>query len=416
MKRTRSQPRRSARAPARGRRERSARANGRATRARAIGASAGATARDAADGHVDAGVVLAAFVLLGMGLVMSYSTTAPLAFDHLVPPLFVSQAGAVVAGLIAACIAAYAPLAWLRVAALPLWALGVALLVATDLFGSEVNGAQRWLAIPGAGFRFQPVELVKVATLLGVVRVIAPREGREQELAPRRAFAALGVAALPVALLVRQPDFGNAVLLVVLTALLLVAAGTQLRKLVAPAAVLALAIAAYVAARPYAMRRVVGFLDPWQDRYGAGFQLVQSFVAFGKGGLLGLGLGAGRQKLSYLPEGKTDFILALVAEELGLIGVLCVLGAFAALWVAGTRIARRAKDRFSLLVALAMSSLLTVPAAINAAVVMGLVPTKGLTLPFLSHGGTSLVTSCAVLGVLLGIGRRGEDESRGRRA
>ncbi|MEZ4216287.1 MAG: FtsW/RodA/SpoVE family cell cycle protein [Myxococcota bacterium] len=360
--------------------------------------------------------MLAATVLLGTGVVMSYSTTAPLAFERVLPPLFVAHASALAAGLGAAALAAWAPLGWLRAAALPLWALGLALLVATDVAGVEVNGAQRWLALPGVGFRFQPVELVKIATLLAVVNVVARREGRDEELPPRRALVALAIAGAPVLLLVRQPDFGNAVLIAALAALLLVAAGTRLRRLVAPGLVAALAIAAYVAARPYAMRRVVGFLDPWKDRYGAGFQLVQSFVAFGKGGVFGLGLGAGRQKLAYLPEGKTDFILALVAEELGLLGVLVVLGAFAALWVAGARIARRAKDRFSLLLALAMTSLLTVPAMINAAVVMGLVPTKGLTLPFLSHGGTSLVASCAVLGVLLGIGRRTADAPRGRRA
>ena len=150
----------------------------------------------------------------------------------------------------------------------------------------------------------------------------------------------------------------------------------------------------------------MGFLDPYREARGAGWQLVQSYVAFGQGGLLGKGLGNGRQKLDYLPEAHTDFVLALIAEELGLVGVLFVLGGFAALWVAGTRGARRATDRFDLRCAFAMVTLLTIPAFINASVVMGLVPTKGLTLPFLSYGRTSLVVSCFALGILLGVARR----------
>ena len=150
----------------------------------------------------------------------------------------------------------------------------------------------------------------------------------------------------------------------------------------------------------------MGFLDPFETARGAGWQLVQSYVAFGQGGFFGQGLGNGRQKLEYLPEVHTDFVLALVAEELGLVGVLFVLGAFAALWVAGTRAARRATDRFDLYLAFGMVTLLTVPAFLNASVVMGLVPTKGLTLPFLSYGRTSLVVSCLALGLLLGVARR----------
>ena len=172
-------------------------------------------------------------------------------------------------------------------------------------------------------------------------------------------------------------------------------------------------MAAYVALRPYALLRWRGFLAPWQNARAEGFQLVQSFVAFGRGGNLGVGIGDGRQKLFYLPEAHTDFVLALVAEELGLLGVLLVLGAFTALLIAGTRIARRAKSRFALLVAFAVTALLTLPAIVNSGVVMGLLPTKGLTLPFLSYGRTSLVVSCAAVGLLLGIARR-QDQSEPR--
>jgi len=194
--------------------------------------------------------------------------------------------------------------------------------------------------------------------------------------------------------------------LVSLAAFLLFIAGTPWPRFVLPGIAGVVLASAYVVTNDYAWRRIVGFLDPFREREGPGWQLVQSYVAFGHGGLLGQGLGNGRQKLEYLPEVHTDFVLALVAEELGLVGVLFVLGAFAALWVTGTRVARRARDRFDLLCAFGMVMLLTVPAFLNGAVVMGLLPTKGLTLPFLSYGRTSLVVSCVALGILLGVARR----------
>jgi cell division protein FtsW len=279
------------------------------------------------------------------------------------------------------------------------------LLLATLAFGVEVRGAQRWLVLPIAELRFQPVEVVKLSTLLLVVSVASRREGHS-ELSRRRATVVFGLSLAPVTLLLLQPDLGNSVLLLTLVALILLVAGTPLRALVVPTLAVSIGVAIYVANNVYAWRRVECFWDPWKQADGCGFQLVQSFVAFGKGGLIGVGLGNGHQKLAFLPEAHTDFILALVAEELGLLGVLAVLGAFAVLFVAGSEIARKTSDRFSLLLAFAMTALLTLPALVNAAVVMGVVPTKGLTLPFMSHGGTSLVTSCTVLGLLLGVSRR----------
>ncbi len=225
---------------------------------------------------------------------------------------------------------------------------------------------------------------------------------------------AIGAALPAIVLLLLQPDLGNAVLLALLVAMLLIVAGLPVRTLIAPGIAGVLGIAAYIASNPYAMRRLMAVFDPWKDAQGAGFQLVQSIVAFNRGGLFGVGLGNGRQKLFYLPEAHTDFILSLVAEELGLVGVLVVLGAFTALLIFGTRIARRARSRFALLMAFATTSLLAVPAVVNAAVVMGLLPTKGLTLPFLSYGGTSLVICCTILGVLLGISRQSSPRSGAR--
>ena len=250
----------------------------------------------------------------------------------------------------------------------------------------------------------QAAELARLTTALVVAALLAnatPKSLASWALLQRVAL----LVALPVALLLLQPDFGGAVMLCAVVGFVLFAAGLPLRVLALPVVAGALGAALYIAVRPYAAARVRGFVDPWQSAHAEGFQLVQSFVAFGRGGSFGVGLGNGLQKLSYLPEAHTDFILSVVAEELGLLGVLLVLGAFAALCWAGLRIARRARQPFALLAASACTALIVVPAICNAAVVMGLVPTKGLTLPFLSHGSNSLVCSALAIGILLRAGR-----------
>ncbi len=359
--------------------------------------------RPNAPASIDPGIAIATGFLMGLGVVMSYSATAALALDAKIPPLFFDHLLGLLLGLSAATVAYVMPSSLIRRLAMPFWGLTIALLFATLLFGIEVNGAQRWIEFPG--IRFQPGELAKCATLIAGAAWLSRKDDR-RELSTRRSVQAAGIALLPATLLLLQPDLGNAVVLVVLAAGLLFIAGTPWPRFVLPGLAGVVLVSLYVVNNDYAWRRIMGFLDPFREAQGAGWQLVQSYVAFGQGGLLGQGLGNGRQKLEYLPEVHTDFVLALIAEELGLIGVLFVLGAFAALWVAGTRAARRATDRFDLFCAFGMVTLLTVPAFLNASVVMGLVPTKGLTLPFISYGRTSLVVSCFALGILLGIARR----------
>ncbi len=364
-----------------------------------------------ASSGIDPGIALSTTLLIATGVVMSYSATATLALDATIPPLFFHHVGGIVLGLGVMALAYRLPCSTLRRLAIPFWLLTVLLLAATLGVGVEVNGATRWLAIPGVDLRFQPGELAKCATLIAVATWLSRKDDR-RELSTRRSIEAAGISLLPALLLLLQPDLGNAVVLVALCALLLFVAGTPWPRFVIPGAAGVSLVALYVWSNAYAWRRVMGFLDPFGEARGAGWQLVQSYVAFGHGSLFGQGLGNGRQKLQYLPEVHTDFVLALVAEELGLLGVLVVLGAFAALWMAGTRAARRARDRFDLLCGFAMVSLLTLPAFLNASVVMGLVPTKGLTLPFLSYGRTSLVVSCFALGLLLGVAKRHAPRSK----
>ncbi len=346
---------------------------------------------------LDGGVLASVGTLAGVGVVMIYSATAPLAMGRAVPPHFVRHLLALALAVGCAALALRVPLRVWRRLALPLWAGSAGLLALTLCVGVQANGARSWLRLFGVSL--QPAELAKWTAVLAAAAVLG-RSGRD---APQmRAIATcLGLAALPVGLLILQPDVGSAAILAAVMGLLLFVAGTPLRLLAAPSAAALLGVAGYVATRPYALARWRGFLAPWQTAREEGFQLVQSFVAFGRGGLFGAGLGDGRQKLFYLPEAHTDFILSVVAEELGLAGVLLVLGAFAAFTLAGLRIAARARDRFALLVASGMTALVAVPAAVNAAVVMGLLPTTGFTLPFLSFGSNSLLVCGLAVGVLL---------------
>jgi cell division protein FtsW len=350
--------------------------------------------------ELDGGILASTALLAGLGTVMIYSTTAPLTMGSPLPPHFLRHL--VGLGLAAVLLLAglRLPLASWRRVALPIWGASVLLLIATLLFGIEANGARRWLALPGLGVSLQASELARFATPLAVASLLADaRPGNTRVLG-----LCLALTGIPVLLLLLQPDFGSAALLAALVGALLFVAGAPLRRLAALAGLGVAFLAGYVALRPYAFARWKGFLAPWQSARAEGFQLVQSFVAFGRGGTFGVGLGDGRQKLSYLPEAHTDFILSVVAEELGLAGVLVVLGAFSALAVAGLRVARRAKSPFPMLVAFTMTALVALPAAVNAGVAMGVLPTTGFTLPFLSFGSNSLVVCGLAVGILLRVG------------
>jgi cell division protein FtsW len=367
-------------------------------RSNAIGASH--EPRTFAASALDRVAIAASSVLAGIGLVMIYSLTAPLSHASAMPPQFTRQLVTLAVSSLALIAALRVPLAVWRRLALPLWGVSIALLLATLVVGIEVNGARRWLALPG--FRLQAAEFAKFAAILAIAVLLTEAPSRRTQLKPM--FAAASLCVPMIALLLLQPNFGSALVLCVAVGVLLFAAGIPMRLLIPPAAISLAGSVLYIALRPYAYVRWVGFLDPWATATREGFQLVQSFVAFGRGGFFGVGLGGGRQKLYYLPEAHTDFILAGIAEELGLVGVLVVLVAFAALVWAGVRIAQRAQEPLAALVALGMTCLIGIPAVVNASVVMGLLPTTGFTLPFVSYGGNSLLICSLAIGVLLRIG------------
>jgi cell division protein FtsW len=204
--------------------------------------------------------------------------------------------------------------------------------------------------------------------------------------------------------ILKQPDFGAAMSLAFLTFAMLFLSGTRLRYL-AYLSVTAVPIIIKLIMQPYRLKRVTSFLNPWEDSQGSGFQLVQSFIALGSGGLTGVGLGSSKQKLAYLPESHTDFIFSIIGEEFGFIGVSIVIALFLILFIKGISVANRARDSFIYYLATGLSLMISLQALINFAVATGLVPTKGLPLPFISYGGSSLLVNMIAIGILLNISK-----------
>jgi cell division protein FtsW len=282
--------------------------------------------------------------------------------------------------------------------------ISVILLAATLVpgVGRMVNGSRRWLRL--GMFSFQPSELAKFAVVVYLSYIIAKKGERIRDfmngLVP--AYVVTGVF---MAVSLMQPDFGAAMTFVGVAFILLFAGGANMLHLIGTAAAAIPFIVFAVTHSAYRARRIFAFLDPWADAQGAGHQIIQSFLAFGSGGVFGRGLGEGRQKLLFLPERHSDFIYAVIGEELGLIGALAVLVLFLVILWRGVRIARFAADPFSRVLALGITVLVCVQGMINMAVVTGLLPTKGIALPLVSYGGSSLVITTAALGVLLNISK-----------
>lgn len=278
------------------------------------------------------------------------------------------------------------------------------ILVLIPFLGTQVNGARRWLRV--VGFSVQPGEIAKLSIVLYLASFLVRKEQALVTFS-RGMLAPMAVVGLFAGLLLLEPDMGTAVVLTLLLFGLLFLGGARIPHLLVMAVFLLVVAYTLIMQSDYRRRRLLNFLDPWQDPTDAGFQLTQSFVALGNGGLFGVGLGEGRQKLFFLPEAHADFVLALVGEELGFLGTGLLIGLFAVLIVKGFKIAGRAPDAFGRHLAGGVTLLVGIQVLINMSVVSGLLPTKGLTLPFVSYGGSSLIVSLAAIGILLSISRAG---------
>lgn len=349
----------------------------------------------------------AVVLLVSLGLVMIYSASAmqvylPAAGGPSHPYFFVvKQALAVVlgAGIAAAAFAVdYRRLNDPRLVAAGLGVLTIALVAV--LFRAPINGTRRWIDL--GAMSVQPSEFAKIGLVVALAALLSRREG-EIESFRRTLLPAAGVLVVLGGLVLAEPDFGTALSYFAVAAAMLFYAGLRMRWFAGAAALLVPLLTAYVWSASYRRDRILSFLEPEKDPLGKGFQALQSLIAVGTGGVMGLGLGHGKQKLFFLPYPYTDFIYAIVGEELGLIGAASVLILFGILFARGLRASQGAPDLFGRYLGVGLTVMIVVQALVNVSVVLSLLPTKGIPLPFLSYGGSALWADLLAVGLLLNL-------------
>lgn len=359
---------------------------------------------------------LTALLLLG-GLLIIASASGPLSDRYYGSSLILLRNHLIhlTVGLVGLWVAMHIPYSrWQQWAPLALMLVFVLLiLVLIPGVGHQVSGARRWLRL--GPLNFQPSEMLKLVLVIYVASYLNRKPGLVAQFF-RGVLPNLTVMGVFGVLVVLQPDFGSMVL-IALTLLLMIFVGGAKPGHILASLLGFCALGGYlVLSQAYRMRRIFAFLDPWSDRLDSGFQIIQSYLAMGSGGWFGMGLGDSREKLFFLPDAHTDFIFAILGEELGFVGVLSAMALFACFLWRGYRISFRAEEDFGRYLAYGITSIFALQVLLNMAVVMGMIPTKGLPLPFISYGGSSLVTSLFMVGVLLNVGRRPGPWSESERA
>jgi cell division protein FtsW len=337
--------------------------------------------------------------LLGVGCIAVYSSTAITSHELTGSSVryMAHHVAAIGLGVALSLACLRIPYAMMRGSAKIVIGVSVLLLVAVSLCGSQIGGAKRWFRV--GRFSVQPSEFAQLALVIYLADFLARkrdviREFRDGFLPP------MLVAGAMAGMVLIQPDLGTAIVMGAVSMLLLVIANARKRHVGGSLLLGALALVVLVCSAEYRRRRILAFVDPWQDPQGVGFQIIQSFLAMANGGMFGQGLGASLQKLFYLPSAHTDFIFAVIGEELGLLGVTAVLALFGLLIGCGLRMAQLTEDLFSKYLIVGCVGLIGLEAIVNMCVVTGMLPTKGLPLPLISYGGTSMVTNllaCALI-------------------
>lgn len=348
--------------------------------------------------------------LLGLGLVMVYSASIAIAeanasIGHQSTYYLMRQAVFIGISLVAAYVAFQVPMEWWQKMAphLFLLAIGLLILVLIPGIGRNINGSQRWLSL--FVINLQPSEFMKLFAAMYVADY-AVRKSAQMDSIVKGFLPMVAVMVLVGFLLLREPDFGALAVVASIAISILWLAGINVWVFVGLIAVLPVAVYFLIVSSPYRLQRVIGFMDPWADPFGKGYQLSHALIAFGRGEWFGVGLGASVEKLLYLPEAHTDFLFAVIAEELGFIGVVTVLILFAWLIIRAFGIGKEAaanEQYFSALLAQGIGVWIGAQAIINIGVNMGVLPTKGLTLPLLSFGGSGILANCIAIAVLLRI-------------
>jgi cell division protein FtsW len=347
-------------------------------------------------------LLLAVLALVGFGIVMVYSTSAILAGDRFGDPYYFLKRQALYAGFgfVLMILMMFFPYEMLKRFAYPILILSILFLIAVLIpgIGHRAGGSMRWLKIQS--FSFQPSEFAK----LGLVIFLAYFLTKKEEKIRSFSFGFLPtvlLSGLVIALVAKEPDFGAALFLSAMVLLLLFVSGARVIYMVSAFLLAVPAVYYFLMNVGYRYKRLISFIRPWEDPTGTSFQIIQSFLSLGSGGLFGLGLGEGRQKLFFLPAPHTDFIFSLIGEELGLVGAMVLVLLFFIFTLRGIHIGLSLGDRFGAYLALGITLMISLQAVINMGVVLGLLPTKGLTLPLVSYGGTSLVTNLVGVGILL---------------
>lgn len=352
--------------------------------------------------RIDPWISAALVLLLGIGVVIVYSASAVRGFSESgdASGYLVRHLGSIAAGLVLMAVVMRVPVEWWSKIAYPLLFLSVAALVLIHVpgLGRRVNGSLRWLAL--GPLSFQPGELAKLAVIIYLAHSLAKKRDKVSSFSVGFVPHVL-VTSLIVGLIIIQPDLGTSAVIYTAMGVMMFVAGTRIGYLVL-GVVFAVPVAYhYVITHPHAFQRMLVFMHPEAYKTDIGYQVWESLVSFGSGGALGRGLGAGHQKLQYLPEAHTDFILAVIGQELGFAGVLAVVALFAILVGRGLQLAARMPCRFPMFLSFGISSWIGLQALINMAVTVALIPTKGLTLPLISYGRSSIIVTLVALGILL---------------
>jgi len=357
-----------------------------------------------AEKRLDIIVLLVTLILVTIGTVMIYSSSSILAMKKFNDGQFFlkKQIFFVFLGLGIMVLMTKIPYSALKIFAYPGICLSIILLTVILIphAGIKAGGATRWLKL--GFFSFQVTEMVKVSIVLFLAYFLTKKSSHITDF-KRTVLIPLIIIMIIVGLILLEPDFGTAVIITIIMMLMFYLSGCRVLHLAGIMAIFAPVGIWLIFHKSYRVARLMSFLDPWKDPQHSGFQIIQSLISFGSGGPFGVGIGDGMQKLFYLPEPHTDFILSIIAEESGFIGVLIVIFLFAILIVRGFMISFKAPDLFGTLLAAGLTMIIALEASINIAGVMGLIPLKGLALPFVSYGGTSLIMSLTTVGILLNI-------------
>jgi len=373
------------------------------------------SAKDDQHPRFEINLLIPVLILVGIGIIMVYSSSSAVALKKFGNDyyFFKKQAVFSILGVIALVLCRNFPLKLLSSLAYPLLCLAFLFLIALQIpgVGISVGGAVRWLHF--GGLSFQPSEFTRFALIVYLAYSMSKKQDKLGDFYIGFLPHVI-VLCIFISLIFFQPDFGSAVILGMITWIMMFVGGVRIKHLLSSLIVLVPVASVFLISAEYRIQRLVSFWDPWQHAADGGYQLIHSLMAFGTGGVFGAGIGNSYQKLFYLPEPHTDFIFSVIGEEVGLSGIMGIMGLYIVIVLKGIKIAMNAKEHFASFLALGLTAAIGIQVCVNMGVTLGLLPTKGLALPFLSYGGTSLLLNMVSIGILMNIDKHNGQVTEGR--